>query len=60
MLLEKEKDLIVQCCVCRKFETTSGEFVDVDESTIDPSYRISHTYCPECLPITIAEIMASK
>ena len=39
-------NMIIQCCVCRKFR--EGERWVETEPPSEPSCRISHTYCPAC------------
>ena len=56
MLLEKS-GMRVQCCVCKKFETIDGEWID---AIVDSSIKITHTYCPECFAVVMAEIENSK
>lgn len=60
MLLVKGTDLIVQCCVCREYQLVDGTFADIDESTIDDSYRVSHTYCPVCYDDVMKELEGLK
>lgn len=40
---------LTQCCVCRKIKRADGEWElwDVDPED-NPSYSVSHTYCPVC------------
>jgi hypothetical protein len=59
MLLVKGNGIIVQCCVCRKYKLVDDTFANIDESTIDPS-KVSHTYCPDCFAVVMAEIKNSK
>ncbi len=49
-----ENAMRVQCCVCGMERTTTGWRL----TPRDTSARVSHTYCPRCYKIAMAQIDA--
>ena len=53
MNLEMKSGMYIQCCVCRKYRQVDGTYVD---AVVDESIKVSHTYCPKCYEVVMAEI----
>lgn len=54
----KDKTIVGYCMTCHKIRLPDGSW-GFPEGGLD-SYSLSHTYCPPCLEITIAEIASDE
>jgi len=53
MELKLKGGMYVQCSWCKKYENTDGDFI---VAPADPSIKITHTCCKECMAKILAEI----
>jgi hypothetical protein len=55
-LFFKNDNIIVQCCVCKKFKMVDGTYAHVNVV----SNKVSHTYCQDCNAVIIAEFLKGE
>ena len=55
------KVVLHQCCVCDKYKTYQGDYIDVHKALryifeTSGHYDISHGYCPICLDFEVEKL----